>query len=224
MNQLIFNKEPLVLVNHMDSYFKQHTPDCMLLSGDNHEIPVHKEILYQTKYLQSMINCAGFDAYSGTYLIEIMLPTLTKEDLEVIVEFLYTGQIFAKNQAMANQVSENLTELLGFPQINFTLNPEPKFFVPKIAKKAYKPIIERPVFEVPQKSYNEGYDQKSYGEGYDEYSQLPENDNDVVVKEEKHDPDYEPEMVRFFSRFDQTQNVQYILNKIEKTFNEKFTR
>ena len=94
----------------------------------------------------------------------------------------------------------------------------------KIAKKAYKPIIERPVFEVPQKSYNEGYDQKSYGEGYDEYSQLPENDNDVVVKEEKHDPDYEPEMVRFFSRFDQTQNVQYILNKIEKTFNEKFTR
>ena len=99
MNQLIFNKEPLVLVNHMDSYFKQHTPDCMLLSGDNHEIPVHKEILYQTKYLQSMINCAGFDAYSGTYLIEIMLPTLTKEDLTMVIEDKATRPKDGSNEA-----------------------------------------------------------------------------------------------------------------------------
>ena len=43
--------DPMVLVECMDEYFKKKTPDCSLYSEDGYEIPVHREVLYQTKWV-----------------------------------------------------------------------------------------------------------------------------------------------------------------------------
>ena len=43
--------DPMVLVKCMDEYFKTKTPQCSLYSEDGYEIPVHCEVLYQTKWV-----------------------------------------------------------------------------------------------------------------------------------------------------------------------------
>ena len=43
--------DPMVLVKYMYIYFNTKTPDCSLYSEDGYEIPVHKEVLYQTKWV-----------------------------------------------------------------------------------------------------------------------------------------------------------------------------
>ena len=43
--------DPMVLVKYMDEYFNTKTPDCSFYSEDGHEIPVHCEVLYQTKWV-----------------------------------------------------------------------------------------------------------------------------------------------------------------------------
>ena len=45
-----------------------------------------------------------------------MLPSLTKDDLEYVVEFLYTGQISCPDQETVSNVLTNLSKLLGFPE------------------------------------------------------------------------------------------------------------
>ena len=48
--KLVVN-DPMVLVKCMDAYFKTKTPDCSLYSQEGHEILVHSEVLYQTKWV-----------------------------------------------------------------------------------------------------------------------------------------------------------------------------
>ena len=43
--------DPMILVKFMDAYFKTKTPDCSLYSQEGHEILVHSEVLYQTKWV-----------------------------------------------------------------------------------------------------------------------------------------------------------------------------
>ena len=43
-----FNKDPLALAKNIEIYLNLKPPDCSLFSKDFEEIPVHKEILYQT--------------------------------------------------------------------------------------------------------------------------------------------------------------------------------
>ena len=42
-------------------------------------------------------------------------PTLPKEDLEVMVNFLYNGKIICRNRSDLCKVVVNLTQFLGFP-------------------------------------------------------------------------------------------------------------
>ena len=108
----LLNNEPKMLQNHMESYFKQRPPDCTLYSKGNSEIHVHKEILYQTSYLREMIS--SLDTESK---IEIICPSLTLRELEVVIQFLYYGQISVPNESLACETSKNLVELFGFPLI-----------------------------------------------------------------------------------------------------------
>ena len=112
MGIAVYNKEPLVLINAMESYFKSTPPDCSLFSGDNYGILIHKELMYQTKFMREMIGTVGIDSK-----IEVFCPSLSKEELEIIVDFFYNGNIFYTNQAVVSQVSKNLEELFGFPLI-----------------------------------------------------------------------------------------------------------
>ena len=118
MTCLFYNKDPLAIVNNMGSYFKQVPPDCTLFSEDGFEIPVHKELLYQTRFLRRMLKSANMDNFK----IEIMIPSISKEELKSMINFLYSGKMYCPDQTFATQVFDNLTELFGFPSKNFDFN------------------------------------------------------------------------------------------------------
>ena len=118
MGVQFYSKDPLALVNNMDSYFRQMPTDCSLFSEDGNEVQVHKELLFQTKYLRKMIKSLKMD-YSR---IEIMCPSLSGEELQDIVKFLYSGKISCTDQSTASHIFQNLTQLFGFPSKNFDFN------------------------------------------------------------------------------------------------------
>ena len=139
MGITVYNKEPLVLINAMESYFKSTPPDCSLFSDNNYGILIHKELMYQTKFMREMIGTVGIDSK-----IEVFCPSLSKEELEIIVEFFYNGKTFYKNQAVVSQVSKKLEELFGFPLIQVeTSDTKESIFYHETRKQAKKiPIPE----------------------------------------------------------------------------------
>ena len=118
MSSTFYNKDPMAVVDNMDSYFKKIPPDCSLFSEDGFEIPVHKEVLYQTEFMRQMLKSANMDYCK----IEIFCQTVLREELDVIVKFLYHGEICCTNHDVASQVSNNLNKLFGFPTKKFKFN------------------------------------------------------------------------------------------------------
>ena len=114
----IFNRNPYFLVENMGSYFDEMPTDCSFYSEDGQEVPLHKELLYQTKFMRKMVRSLKV----GYSKIEIMCPALTKNELEEIVKFLYSGKLACPDQTSASQVFQNLTQLFGFPSKNFDFN------------------------------------------------------------------------------------------------------
>ena len=51
----LINKDNLGMVNYIESDIKLQPPDCSLFSEEGFEIPIHKEVLYQTKFLQEIV-------------------------------------------------------------------------------------------------------------------------------------------------------------------------
>ena len=150
MGCVVYNKEPLVFVNAMESYFKSSPPDCSLFSHDNYGILVHKELMYQTKFMREMIGSVGIDSK-----IDVFCPSLSKEELEIIVDFFYNGKIVYKNQTVVSQVSRNLEELFGFPFIepSTVLKEDPEqFILTKKAKKQSPSISASILHDVPKAS------------------------------------------------------------------------
>ena len=135
MGIAVYNKEPLVLINAMESYFKSTPPDCSLFSGDNYGILIHKELMYQTKFMREMIGTVGIDSK-----IELFCPSLSKEELEIIVDFFYNGNIFYTNQAVVSQVSKNLEELFGFPLIQVEMSDTKESILRHKTRKQAKKI------------------------------------------------------------------------------------
>ena len=115
MTCVVLSKAPLALVKNMESYFKQNPPDCSLFSQDNFEFPVHKEVLFQTRYLQEMIMNTTSD--SCCCKIEILCQSISKEMLQIMVDFLYSGKISCDDQKLASQACKCLNALFGFPII-----------------------------------------------------------------------------------------------------------
>ena len=62
MESILYIKDPMILINGMDPYFKKNEPDCTLFSQNNHNIPVHKEVLFQTKLLREMISSVDINS------------------------------------------------------------------------------------------------------------------------------------------------------------------
>ena len=65
--------DPMVLVKCMDEYFKTKTPDCSLYSEDGYEIPVHCEVLYQTKW----VDYFDFENFNFYFIIEFSILATT---------------------------------------------------------------------------------------------------------------------------------------------------
>ena len=132
MGTVLYNKEPLALVSSMESYFNERPPDCSLFSQDNFGIPVHKEVLYQTPFLRRMIQSFNMDSCCSK--VEILCPSLSKEELGAIVQFLYSGKTSCFDQEVKLKLSDILTELFGFPSIDENGDSKQSIMEP-IAKK-----------------------------------------------------------------------------------------
>ena len=113
----------MALINYMETYFKHTTPNITLISEEKFKINVHKEMFYQTQLMRSMIRSTDSDYCCSKFSVICSIP---REELELIVQFLYSGEVFCRNQKEANVLSENLTGLFGFPQICSSLIVEPK--------------------------------------------------------------------------------------------------
>ena len=110
MDHKVYSKEPMVLVRTMESYFKTMPPDCSLYSQNNYEHPIHKELLYQTQFMRDMVVSVSPDSK-----IEVICHSLSKEELEVIVDFLYNGRIVCTSKTAVYRAAKNLRDLFGFP-------------------------------------------------------------------------------------------------------------
>ena len=130
---IVITQDPFVLCNNMDSYFKNTPPDCSLYSEGNHEISIHKELLYQTKYMREMITNLGLESR-----IEVFCPSISKEELKNIVDFLYCGKFSCKNQSAASATTENLNELFGFELTKNDMSETTESIVLPIKKKIPK--------------------------------------------------------------------------------------
>ena len=49
--------------------------------------------------------------------IEIFCPSIPKEELEIMVQFLYSGRIYCQDQNLVPKICKNLTQLFGFPPV-----------------------------------------------------------------------------------------------------------
>ena len=124
MSCVYYNQELMDLINYMETYFKHEPPDISLFSEDNFEIPIHKELFYQTKLMCLMIKSANSDYCCSKVSVVCPMP---KEDLELIVQFLYSGQLFSKSQKAATRLSKHLEELFGFPLLHLNSSIGSKF-------------------------------------------------------------------------------------------------
>ena len=90
------------------------TPRILTLfySKDNYQILIHKELLYQTKFMREMISGIGIDSN-----IDVICPSVSKEELEIIVQFLYNGKLVHADETVVSKASKNLEELFGFPSL-----------------------------------------------------------------------------------------------------------
>ena len=70
------------------SYFKTKSANCIMHSEDGNEFKVHKEVLSQTKLMRDILKSAA----NCCNIIEIFCPC-PKNELESVIEFLYTGNI-----------------------------------------------------------------------------------------------------------------------------------
>ena len=123
MSSFLSNQEPMALVNYMETYFKHTIPDITLISEEKFKINVHKEMFYQTQLMRTMIKSTDSDYCCSKVSVICSIP---KEELKLIVQFLYSGKLFFKNQKELCQLSENLTRLFGFPKIHSSPKIEPK--------------------------------------------------------------------------------------------------
>ena len=97
-------------------FFNNKESDCILYSEDGHEFRIHKEILSQTKKMRNILSNSK-DGCCGA--MQIICPC-SKDVLEYMVKFLYTGTIFYKKKMDLSKILDNLTEIFGFPKNLFS--------------------------------------------------------------------------------------------------------
>ena len=111
MDYTFFNKNPMAIAEYMDTYLKLNPPDCNFFSEDGYKFPVHKEILYQTKAMRDIVK--NFDCCCNN--IDIIFSTVNKNQLELMVQFLYRGEIVCTDQTIATEVTSIIENILGIP-------------------------------------------------------------------------------------------------------------
>ena len=70
---------------YIESYLKKKETDCILYSNNGVEFNIHKEVLYQTKFMQSLLLSTHDICCTTT---EIICPC-SESELDCMVNFLY---------------------------------------------------------------------------------------------------------------------------------------
>ena len=81
----LFAYDPMVLVKCMDEYFKTKIPKCSLYSEDGYEIPVHCEVLYQTKWVVYF----DFENFNFYLIIELCILATTFKLSKIISSYTF---------------------------------------------------------------------------------------------------------------------------------------
>ena len=96
--------------NHMESLFSNKETDCILYSEDGIEFNIHKEILGQTNFLRKIVSSHKDNCCKDMH---IFCPC-SKNDLDSIVNFLYTGSISCDTEIDLFKILNDLCEIFGF--------------------------------------------------------------------------------------------------------------
>ena len=71
-----------------------------------------EELLYQTKALRNIMK--NFECCCCS--LDVIFSTVERSQLELIVQFLYKGEIICNDQNIAKEIASNLQNFLGFPK------------------------------------------------------------------------------------------------------------
>ena len=100
-----------------ESFLKNKETDCILHSKEGRQFNVHKEIFYQTKLMRDILVNANDICCR---IIEILVPC-SEDELESIVNFLYTGTISFKEEKYIVKILDHLTNIFGFSEELFSI-------------------------------------------------------------------------------------------------------
>ena len=113
------DQQMLDRTDFLESILKNVKHDCILYSSEGMKFSIHKEIFFESKLMQNILKNANYCCK----VLEIVSPC-SKNELEYIVNFLYSGKISCLKQFDILQVQENLTKIFGFPENLFSFeNP-----------------------------------------------------------------------------------------------------
>jgi hypothetical protein len=105
-----FEDQVNAIEDYLDKYLKKKPPDCVLYSEDNTEFKIHKELFGQTDFMRKILSSAK-ERCCG--LLEILCPC-SKEELSLMVKFLYTGEICCETKFDSLNIVEILNKIFGF--------------------------------------------------------------------------------------------------------------
>lgn len=106
--------------NSLELYLKSKETDCFLYSREGVKFKIHKEILYYTKLMRNILHSTKNYCCKE---IEIFCPC-SKDELESMVNFLYTGTFSSDKQISVTELNSNLTKILGFPKNVFCVQDQ----------------------------------------------------------------------------------------------------
>ena len=128
--------------------------DCILISSENFQQPIHKEILGQSDFLRKMLFAYQEKMCDNCSDIQIHLPFMNKRLLMNFVNFLYHGKICEDDPLIRSETLEILTGTLGFSSnfqwdeefgylSNFQWDEDKSFYgVGKLLRKGLEPNRE----------------------------------------------------------------------------------
>ena len=90
-----------------ESFLKHREADCILYSEEGTRFNIHKEILYQTKFMRNIFVSATDTSQID---LEIFCPC-SENELDAIVNFLYSGKISNNLKTNVTKVLKNLTKI-----------------------------------------------------------------------------------------------------------------
>ena len=111
MFKLTNNHLQSTIKDYLNSYLKSKPPDCILYSDDGTKFKTHKELFSQTILMREILKSAN--AHCCCNSIEIICPC-SKEELNILIEFLNHGRIYCSKKVDALKILENLSKIFGF--------------------------------------------------------------------------------------------------------------